>query len=183
MFSRVFALVLAGFVTSPAFSDDTIPEGHECTPKKYRIQGSSMAPLILNGDHVHIQPKACMDDIQKGDVILFKSGASKIPLIKRVYALEGEPIEFKPTRGGFHLYVDGKRLENSAGRIYHFTERRTNMIRLYGDTVPKNTYLVFGDKTGGTLDSTRVGYVNIQDILGKMVGGESKREVEFDSNP
>lgn len=138
----------------------------ECPHRQVRIEGHSLEPLISHGDSVAVQSISCAGDIKKGALVIFRNGASKIPLIKRIHAV---PEDSFSVANGL-ITVNGEILENSEGQIYTMPEGRLKMIALYArsynNIIPSDTYLVLGEKVGGTTDSTRFGLVHRQDIIG-----------------
>jgi signal peptidase I len=80
--------------------------GHLCIP--FTIQGISMEPTYHNGGvnfcwrlhYLFSEPK-------RHDVVTVRFAGSKVMLLKRVVAREGEQVEF---RGG-KLFVDGKEID------------------------------------------------------------------------
>ena len=65
---------------------------------RYRIDGNSMNPTLLNGEYLLISNFAYqLDEPQRGDIIVFRHPQSEMNLIKRVIGLPGD-----------HVTCDGK---------------------------------------------------------------------------
>jgi len=80
--------------------------GHICTP--LLIKGKSMEPTYQNGSfnfcwkwrYLFLKPKRC-------EVVAVRFAGSKVMLLKRVVALEGERVEFRQGK----LFVDAKEMD------------------------------------------------------------------------
>ena len=80
--------------------------GHICTPRL--IKGKSMEPTYQNGSfnfcwkwrYLFLKPKRC-------EVVAVRFAGSKVMLLKRVVALEGERVEFRQGK----LFVDAKEMD------------------------------------------------------------------------
>jgi signal peptidase I len=61
---------------------------------RYRIDGNSMNPTLLNGEYLLISNFAYhLDDPQRGEIIVFRHPRSELNLIKRVIGLPGDTIQ------------------------------------------------------------------------------------------
>lgn len=129
------------------------------------IRGSSMMPLYKDGDHVDAMTPQCLGrKIGRSDIVVFKSGAADIPLIKRIVALPGDRFTLKDN----HLMVNDVPVSNSQGQAFYFSEATSGMISLYESqfktVLPDGVYLVMGDHEG-VIDSSRLGPLSLSDIL------------------
>jgi len=61
---------------------------------RYRIDGNSMNPTLINGEYLIISNFAYqLDAPERGDIIVFRHPRSELNLIKRVIGLPGDTIE------------------------------------------------------------------------------------------
>lgn len=146
----------------------TIANGEDyCQGTLYRVEGRSLQPLIQSGSFIRVWPLPCQGPLARGELVLFRSGASGPPLVKVVKGVPGDRI----SAHGASLFVNGEPVTNSEGRPYTFRAGRQQMLRLYIDgydgVIPADTYLVLGDRPDGTLDSSRFGLVHMSDIIGR----------------
>lgn len=112
----------------------------------YRIEGSSMNPLLQDGDRVvsnRIFYK--VRDIRHGDVAVFYSPAEpRKYFIKRIIGLPGETIEI---RHG-DIYIDNRRLDES-----FIPEAFKTVENLAPTIIPLGYYFVAGDHRNVSNDS------------------------------
>jgi signal peptidase I len=139
-----------------------------CDLRPVMIEGNSLSPLIQDGESVLMSPAACVQEIMRGDLVVFRTGAQSMPVIKQVKALPGDRFALKDR----HIFVNGHELMNSGGASYTLDARHSAILSLYeddyGGIIPHDTYLVLGENPAGALDSSRIGLVHKDDIV--MVG-------------
>lgn len=144
-----------------------------CGPTLYTVQGTSMVPLLAPGARFETVPPECLGHgIARGDIVVFDSGADPHPLVKRVVAAAGD--EFSVASGA--LFVNAAPALTGGGAPYRLDPARLKMLALYerdyGGVVPPAAFLVMGERTGGTTDSSRIGLVALSDIRGVAVPGD-----------
>jgi len=141
--------------------------------KEMIVQGDSMAPLIEPGQTI----KALFGyynchKVKRGDVILFKYAGNKNLIIKIVKGTPGDSFQLEKTSVAWNLYVNNKLVVNSENKAYLLSGVRYKMLHLYEKSykgiIPSNAYLVLGNKTSGTLDSTRIGLIGKKNIVAKV---------------
>lgn len=134
--------------------------------RKFRIEGTSLVPLIQPRQVVETVAPNCAGTIMTGDIILFRSGAHKSPIIKQVRGIRGDTFSMS----GANIILNGSVLTNTLGAPYVLSKGRAQMIALYerdfGGVIPPDAYLVLGTMTGGGLDSTRLGLISHSDVIG-----------------
>ncbi len=82
--------------------------GQICTP--FRIKGKSMEPTYHDGGFNFCWRLAYLfSEPKRHDVVLVRFAGSKVMLLKRVVALEGEQVEFREGK----LFVDGNAIDES----------------------------------------------------------------------
>ncbi|MBN1879198.1 signal peptidase I [bacterium] len=112
----------------------------------YKIEGSSMNPLLLNTDRV-ISDRLVykMSDIRRGDVVVFHAPAQpRKYFIKRIIGLPGETIEIR--RGS--IYVGNQRVDDS-----YIPEEYRTTEDLEPTIIPLGFYFVVGDHRNVSDDS------------------------------
>jgi signal peptidase I len=160
--------------------------------KAVRISAGSMIPTLLIDDHV-IVDRHCYttNSPQRGDIIVFRYPVDPKKLfIKRVVAIEGDTIELKNKA----VYLNGRAIKepyafNADSIIYPCGEKQTEKsfypktdIVLYSintceqprdnfgpNKIPRSKYFVMGDNRDQSFDSRYWGYVDEQDIIGKVL--------------
>jgi signal peptidase I len=141
-----------------------------CTTIPVRVEGGSMSPRIAPGAMIQVIKGGpeCLEPLKHGEVVLFESPSSRIPLIKALRGLPGEPLAVNDGK----IIVGGKVARNSAGQPYQLSPARAAMIELsahdYGK-LPPDTFLVMGENPAGSTDSSRFGLIERRQIIGKMV--------------
>ena len=130
-----------------------------------------MSPRIAPGQMIEVREGAaeCLGELHHGDVVLFRNEGSRNPLIKAIRGLPGETLAVKDGE----IVVNGKPATNSAGEPYQLSPARAAMIELYvhdyRGVIPPDAFLVMGELTRGSEDSSRFGLVPQSAILGKVV--------------
>lgn len=132
------------------------------------INGSSLSPLLENNSEITalLNHYSC-HEIERNDLVLYKYSGNKNPLIKIARGIPGDRFEIKDD----NIYINTTLLKNSENNPYILDSRAKTMLSLYINDykgiIPKDTYLLLGNQTSGSLDSTRFGLVSRDDILGK----------------
>lgn len=125
---------------------------------RYRIDGNSMNPTLLNGEYLIISNFAYMlDEPERGDIIVFEHPRSDLNLIKRVIGLPGDTIEVNSGQ----VSVNGVPLQ----------EPYIQAPPTYSSSwvVPADQYFVLGDNRNNSSDSHSWGFLPQENILGKAL--------------
>ena len=128
--------------------------GHVCIP--FRIQGSSMEPTYHNGGinfcwrlhYLFSEPK-------RNDVVTIRFTGSRVMLLKRVVALEGEWVEFRDGK----LLINGKELDEPYIRYpcnWNLSPRQVEVNCVY----------VIGDNRNMPMENHYFGQTSISRIVG-----------------
>lgn len=125
---------------------------------RYRIDGNSMNPTLLNEDFLLISNFAYdLDEPERGDIVVFRHPLTDENLVKRVIGLPGDAIRIE---AGV-VQVNGTVLNEpyiAAAPEYE------------GEwAVPEDEYFVLGDNRNQSSDSAAWGYLPDERILGKAL--------------
>lgn len=136
------------------------------------VRGNSMTPLLKDGEKVKIDYGYYKThEIRRGDIVICRFAFRHNPVIKTIRAVPGDRFGLEKVKGGTRLLVNGSVVKNSAGVPYRFSGRQERMLSLYErdyhGVVPPNAYLLLGDFPEGSLDSSRIGLVGRDAIIGK----------------
>ena len=124
-----------------------------------KVNGESMYPTLEEGDIMILNKTAYyFNDPKRFDIVVVDMPDEY--LIKRVIGLPGEHIEYKDNT----LYVDGKKVKEN---FKHGKTEDFNIKELGSDTVPEDSYLVMGDNRENSLDSRELGFMKIDQLLGR----------------
>ena len=137
------------------------------------VSGGSLSGLIESGSTVKILfGYYNCHEIKREDVVVLRHTGSKNPVIKIVKGLPKDTFGLQEVDFGWNILVNNRVLTNSKDSPYLVTGNRYKMLSLYkkdyGESLPKHTYLILGNVTSGSLDSTRFGLIDKSDILGKV---------------
>lgn len=169
IFLAISLLVIFGFL-KPGIKKDN------CAPKIETriIRGTSMEPLLKEGTEVKIDFNYynCHKP-QPGEVTIYQYSPDKNPIIKNIKGIAGDSIELKSMADKWNIIINGQILRNSAGQEYAIDGKGYNLLSLYikdyGNKLPANSFLIMGDQSQGTFDSSMLGLVGTQGLLGKVI--------------
>jgi signal peptidase I len=123
---------------------------------RYRIDGSSMNPTLIDGEYLIINNLSYyLDDPQRGDVIVFLHPNNDLNLIKRVIGLPGDTVEVSNNQ----VIVNGVVLDEP----YIKAEPTYNGLW----EVPEGNYFVLGDNRNNSSDSHSWSFLPEENIIGK----------------
>ena len=129
------------------------------TFKAYQESSGSMQPTLTKGDLVLTRPAR---EIERGDLIVFRSPQDGTAHVKRVIGLPGERVELRDSGA----IVDGTALREP----YIMREPEILAFRdMRPVVVPDDSYFVLGDNRDNSNDSRFYGAVKRQQIIGKVV--------------
>jgi len=162
--------IMLCFASAAAMTANAM-QANACEQRSIRIEGHSLAPRIAHGATVEVEIGVdCLFTPKRGEVVLFASGALDIPIAKEVVGLPNDRWGISDAGA---VVVNGKRATNGQGKPYRLNAARMRMLKLYekeyDGVMPPNTYLLMGEPTTGSLDSSRLGLIHRQDIIGRVV--------------
>lgn len=148
----------------------------ECHPhwNEYEVRGNSMSPLLQSGDLIRVDMNyyECRDP-QVGEVVVLSHPHREAPLVKMIYALDGDELAFTSLEqhDTYHLKINGA-IAKATGRPFVFMAEDIPKIQAYIDAyagvVPTGYALILGLNPAGSLDSTEYGLYHIKSFLGRV---------------
>jgi len=158
------------------------------------VPTGSMLPTIVEGDVILVNKLAYdiqvpffntslikLDDPERGDIVIFKSKASDLRLVKRVIGVPGDTLEMNNNQ----LIINGKKLNysnanyNSLGSIdvqenlfgldhdIRVSPFRTSQSSFNKVVIPEDYYFTMGDNRDNSADSRVIGFVPRDEIIGR----------------
>ncbi|MGL4109701.1 signal peptidase I [Clostridium sp. LP20] len=124
---------------------------------KVYIPSGSMIPTLNEGDHLFVSRVYNLDNIKRGDILVFYSEELNDTLIKRVIGLPGDNIEIKDGK----VSVNGEEINQDYVK---------NEDQSYGEfNVPEGKYFFLGDNRPISFDSRKWNnpYIDGKDIKAK----------------
>jgi len=137
----------------------------------YVVDGESMEPTLHDGNKLMVN-KVIYDlqEVDRFDVIVFHVNKNE-DFVKRVIGLPEDELEYKNDR----LYVNGKYIEEEYLEPYKkehgdaFYTEDFDLQEVTGTKkVPENSLFVMGDNRNNSLDSRSFGFIEIDQIVGKV---------------
>ena len=128
--------------------------GHICTP--LRIEGYSMEPTYHNGGiNFCWRLQYLFSEPQRGDIVLVRLAGSRVMLLKRVVAVEGEEVAFH----------DGKLVVGGTEISEPYVQYPCDWELSPRQVAPGNVYVV-GDNRSEPLERHYFGQVSLERIVG-----------------
>jgi signal peptidase I len=154
----------------------------------FLVPSSSMAPTILNGDHIVAAKGAyrLTHLPERGDVVVFRVPQKQQNWIKRVVGLPGDTVEIKDNE----VLINGKKLEQErvppaslapignqiegavfqealGGRRYQimYAGKSPDFAKA---TVPEGSIFVLGDHRDQSVDSRQFGFIPLGNLVGRV---------------
>lgn len=123
---------------------------------RYRIDGSSMNPTLIDGEYLIINNVTyLLDEPQRGEIIVFEHPRNDLNLIKRVIGLPGDHVEIN----------SGTVWVNDTPLSEPYIAAPPNYSGSWD--VPEGQFFVLGDNRNNSSDSHSWGYLPRDNILGK----------------
>jgi signal peptidase I len=153
--------------------------------KKVTVVGTSLSGFIASGTEVMVLAGyyACHDP-KPGDVVIYFYGGlgANDPLIKIVKGIPGDAVSFQKagslsakasaTAGAWNILVNGKPLRTTTGIPYAIAGQGFEGFLAYVNAakgvIPPDEYMILGNLPAGSIDSTKFGFVQKQDLVGKV---------------
>ncbi len=138
-----------------------------------QVRGTSLTGIVSDGSSIILAYGFYnCNPVLLNDIVAYKYGGSKIPLIKIVKALPGDTFHVLLKDNYYYIEVNKKTVTYSDGAIYKLPQKEYAMLKMYEDSyhsvIPPSAYLILGNRTG-TTDSGRFGLISKNDILGKAL--------------
>lgn len=142
--------------------------------KTVTVRGDSMSPLLKDGEELKVILSYYKNKkIERGDIVIAVVASNKTPIVKKVMAIERDRFLIKARSGRCEIIVNGKTLKNSKDQIYSLPQRACRLLKLYSNDykniIPRNSFLLLGDKINGSKDSTQFGLIDKKNIVGKVI--------------
>lgn len=174
---RYFYLVLIFFVlVAVIILLGIINPSSNCPTQKetLTINGRSLTGLIESGQEITaLMGYYACNPAQRNDVILYNLHPGSEPLVKIVKAVPGDTWSIETQDKKNRIIVNGEILTTTTGVPYEISDQSATLLGRYvqsrNNMMIENSYLILGNLSAGSMDSTRFGLVSINDFLGKVV--------------
>jgi signal peptidase I len=161
-------------VYSTSSDVDHLTDACTITRETKTVRGSSMASLIPpETDVIADMGYYTCHTPERGDIVLATYVGNDAPLIKRIHGLAGDTFDFEERENKeYYILVNGERLQNSEGVLYHFSRSAIQELakygKAYGYVIPPNRYLLLGESPEGSMDATRFGFLDRGALVGRV---------------
>jgi signal peptidase I len=137
----------------------------------YVVEGESMLPTLEEGNKVVVNKLGYdTSDLERFDVIVFHAN-EKEDFVKRVIGLPGDKIEYREDR----LFVNDEKVYEPFLKQYRekslggYLTGDFTLEDLTGvERVPEGKLFVLGDNRLGSWDSRQFGFINADQVVGKV---------------
>lgn len=129
-----------------------------------------MAPNFANGQIIEIKLFKNESNPQHNQVVSVKFSTNNYPMLKRIYAVPGDRIEFKDGQ----LILNNKNTKPFAWDDDYQLEEKNYFIlkkqlQLNNSVLKNNQFIVFGDNQTNSLDSFDYGIIERKQITGFVI--------------
>lgn len=137
------------------------------------IRGSSLSGIMEQGDPVVLDLGyyAC-HEIARGDLVAYELSEGLPPLGKMAKGVPGDRFEVKPDGTSWKLLINNEAVRNAQGQAYKLSAKQAGILggasEYFNGVIPPDRYLILGNQVYGSKDSTRLGLVMKERIIGKM---------------
>lgn len=131
----------------------------------YEVQGESMEPNVFDGERFIVN-KVGYDffEPERFDLVVFHATETD-DYIKRVIGLPGDQISYMNDT----LYINGVEMEEPfLEGLKGEGQKRYTRDFIIEEVVPDQHVFVLGDNRPNSLDSRRLGFIPMEDIVGKV---------------
>lgn len=138
------------------------------------VKGPSMNNTLHNGDILLLSSFAY--EPKNGDIVVIESSAFGDTIIKRIIATEGDTLEIDyDAEDGCKVYLNGEIITEEyiaepmlemSGYSESFYDAENTIYRY---EVPRGHVFVMGDNRNVSSDSRTIGFVDEEEIVGKVV--------------
>lgn len=168
------ASLLCGLIPPRAAAATEHRISRDCVPDIREVRGNSMAPFIAPGTRIAIFSTGCVRNIRRGDLVTFVHGSAPVPLLKRVVGVPGDNFHMeREDSGAWLINIGGQRVRNASGELYRLRGGPARVMQIrerrHRGRIPRGHFLVMGEKTGGSLDSSRLGMIDGERITGLAI--------------
>lgn len=126
-----------------------------------RVASASMQPTYAAGDVVLVtRHRPDLSDIERGDLVTFRSPEDGNSALKRVIGLPGDSLVILDSQ----LYVNDRRVDEP-----YVNHRLIDAYYSRTYKVPTGTVFVLGDNRGNSVDSRDYGPIPADALLGRAV--------------
>jgi len=184
IFIIVFLIVGIGLLAineqEPAEIEEIIVEDNlneQCITKTelLEVRGDSLAPLINHGETIKLlHGYYDCARVERENIIAYRHAGNDVPIIKIVKGIQGDKFSLvkSPQSAGWNILINEAIVKNSEGQPYLIGQAGYNMLSLFvkdfKGIIPEGAYLILGNITAGSLDSTSFGLVHKSDFVGKV---------------
>ncbi len=139
----------------------------------YVVEGESMMPTLQDDNKLVVNKIGYnIGEINRFDVIVFHANEDE-DYVKRVIGLPGDQVEYKNDQ----LFINGEYFEEPYLEEYKKQFQGNNLTGDFNleelteekaEVVPEGKLFVMGDNRRGSLDSRHIGFIDQEDVVGKV---------------
>ena len=119
-----------------------------------RVNGDSMNDTFKNGDILLLNKMS--NSYERMDIVVFTYNGER--LIKRIIGLPGEKVKIENNK----LYINDEEIKDYRENIEMLNYELEEVIE-------DNHYFLLGDNRNNSIDSRKLGTINIENISGKVI--------------
>ncbi len=142
------------------------------------VQGDSLHGSLTTGDKVVVEYGYynCTEPL-RGEIAAYRHPSFTAPIVKIIRGVPGDRLEILASSSStYSVIINGLPQRTSSGLLYELDSQRAKLMQIYvrdyRGVIPADAYLLLGEVPSGTMDSTAIGLIGRNALIGRVQKGD-----------